>query len=187
MAQEVLSNRDRRKLKKKTSAKPRVVAGDATVRVAAQPAATPAAQPTDRDGLAWLARKRWITAPQARKALYYRDLVRAAPDGAIKVVDLNSAGGGGGKGGGLPMGGSFGDAQAALELHVIRQFVLGGEDDLLLAMDGVCGRGHTLRYLAGNNQLRSHELLGALRIALNLMIAADRAKEMARTARNKAA
>lgn len=139
-------------------------------------------EPADRDGLVWLAKKGKLTKAQARAGFHYRDLVRAAPAGGLKVVDLCGAGGGGGMGGGLPLGGSFGDQQAALELFVIRNFTLGKEPDMILVMDGVCGMCHTVRYLAGNDQLRSHELLAALRIALNLLIEATSAKEAAKRA-----
>lgn len=151
------------------------------VRVSREPAEVDA---SDRDGLLWLVKKGRLKQSQIREALHYRTLVRAAPEGAVKVSDMDGVGGGGG---GVVLGGEFGDAAACLELYVIRQHVFGGEmagkNDMLTAMDGVCGKGHTVRALAAGDQLRSHELLAALRIALNLMVAAREAKDAALKAR----
>lgn len=167
---------------------PPKVKPDATVRVAREQSV----DASEKDGLMWLIKKNRLKAPQVREALFYSDLVRAAPAGALKVSDLTSVGGGSGTGG--IIGGEYGDSAAALQLYVIRQHVLGGEmggeNDLLIVMDGVCGRRQTVRALAGGDQYRSHELLAALRIALNLMVAVRQAKEAAnraRTPQNRAA
>lgn len=172
-----LSNRARRIVKKAQPAAPRNPPGDATVRVSKEP---PPPEPTDRDGLLWEARKSRLTKPQLREGLHYRALIRAPAAGAAKVSDLLAIGGGGG---GSMLGGSYGDAAAQLELFVIRAHLLGNEPDLILVMDGVCGMGHTLRYLAAGKQVRAHELMSALRIALNLMVASRVAKEAAAKAR----
>jgi hypothetical protein len=148
-------------------------APDRTVRVGPPPAKAP----DGKDGLLWLVKKKRLNAKQVREALYYRDLVRSACGGPVKVSDLFSSGGGS-KGGGV-VGGEYGDQASALELYIVRQHVLGGEDDLLTVMDGVCGRERTVRELAAGDQLRSHELLSALRIALNLMVNNRETKEAA--------
>jgi hypothetical protein len=181
MARDGLSNRERKALKKATPAKPRRPKAEGVARA---PRPKPKDEPAKEDGLLWLTRKGWLTPKQGAKGLRYRDLVRAAPDGSIKVVDLEGAGGGG-TGGGLPFGGNFSDGQAALELYVIRHMLLQGQPDLLLVMEGVCARGHTPRALAGGNQYRAHELISALRIALDMLISADEAKEAAARARGE--
>jgi hypothetical protein len=97
-------------------------------------------------------------------------------------------GGGAGKGSPVGLGGSFDDADKKLQLWVIRNHTLGGQGDLITVMDGVCGQGWTLRYLAGGNQVRAAELEQALRIALDLMVGVRRAKDeaAARTAKRAA-
>jgi hypothetical protein len=49
--------------------------------------------------------------------------------------------------------------------------VLRGQVDMLTVMDGVCGQGYTLRYLAGGDKHRAAELLVALRLALDMLVA----------------
>jgi hypothetical protein len=184
MARTGLSNRERKALRKATPAAPRKPKGEVVVKVAvAGSKKKPAAD--KEDGLLWLTRKGWITPKQGAMGLHYSDLARAAPDGGIKIVDLEGAGGGGSVGGGLPFGGSYSDGQAALELYVIRQHLLAAEPDLLLVMEGVCVRRHTPRFLAGGNQCRAHELLSALRIALNILIKVDDDKKAAERAREE--
>lgn len=141
-------------------------------------------EPSDKDGLLWLYKKKRLTQPQLAAAFHYRDLFRreSASGGTLKSFLDVSAGGGvynGGNGGGLPLGGQYTDAQAKLELFVIRELTLGKQEDLLIVMNGVCGVGHTVRYLAGNNQLRASELEAALRIALDLLVKVRRDKDAA--------
>jgi hypothetical protein len=145
----------------------------------------------DRDGLMWLVdkRRRRITQAQCREGLHYRDLFRVVEPGAAIKSSIESLGmgGGGGKGSPVALGGSFEDSQAKLELHVIREHLFGGQEDLKTVMDGVCGHGWTLRYLAGRNQMRAAELEQALRIALDLMVGNRALKEQARVVSKRAA
>lgn len=146
--------------------------------VAASPASV---EPNDKDGVEWLHKKKRLSFVQAQKALWYRELMKRGSMGASIKSCLASAesGGGGSNNGGLPMGGSYVDSAAQLELFVVRSMILHNEPDLLTVMDGVCGLGHTVRYLAGGDQLRAAQLEAALRIALNMLIANDKAKEAA--------
>ena len=56
----------------------------------------------------------------------------------------------------------------ATELFVIRHQILAGQYDMLTALDGVCGVGHTLREL-GKTQARAIALEQALMCALDLI------------------
>lgn len=137
-------------------------------------------EPMDRDGLIWLHKKKRITAAQAKEGIHYRDLFRSALAGEASIPSNIPTGKvGGGQQGGLPFGDSFTDSAAKLALFVVRWNVLHGEPELLTVMDGVCGVGHTVRYLAGGNQLRAAQLEAALRIALNQMISCRQAKDAA--------
>lgn len=143
--------------------------------------------PTEKDGLLWLAKKKRLTQPQLAAGFYYRDLYRNAEagDGSLKSCLDVSAGGGvynGGRGGGLPFGGEYSNGEARLQLFVIRSLIFGEQDDLVTVMDGVCGLRHTVRYLAGGDQLRSSQLEAALRIALDLLVKVRRDKEAAKRA-----
>lgn len=154
---------------------------DKVVRVAREPRPV---EPSDRDGLLWLAKKKRLTTPQVGAGLYVRGLFRRDQASGVSLkssLDVSAAAGvyNCGKGGGLPLGGDYTDAQAKLELFVVRELTLGKQPDLLLVVDGVCGLGHTVRFLAGNNQLRAAELEASLRIALDLIAKSRRDKEEA--------
>lgn len=148
-------------------------------------------EPPTRDGLAWLVdpKRKVISRPQCREGIYYRDLFRVAEPGAMIQSSIESLGmgGGSGRGGGVMLGGSYEDAAAKLELFVIRKFLFGDQEDLITAMDGVCGQGWTLRYLAGGDHHRAKELETALRIALDLMLNNRKAKDEALAAQKKVA
>lgn len=167
-----LSNRDRRKLKKAKAVAPRVVAGDPTVRVAAEP--EPVQTEADRDYLVWLAKKQRIVHSHAKAGLHFRDLFRHVIDysGADvpSCVERLKTAGGGGKVAGLS-GATYTAAVARRELFRIRWVVLGGDVDVLTAMDGVCGIGHSVAYLAGGVRLREIQLLQSLKIGLSLLAA----------------
>lgn len=180
MAQTALSNRDRKTIRKARATKPRTPRGEKVVRVAAEP--TPA-DPTDRDGLAWLARKQRISAAQAKAGLAYRDLFRhvvdfGGADVGSCVERLKTAGRGGAYV--APNGSAYTAGQARAELFRLRWVVMGGQADLQIALDGVCGVGHTLDYLAGGNRQRREQLGTALRIGLDLLVADARSKEDAK-------
>jgi hypothetical protein len=166
-----VSNRQRKLRRKQTAAAPRVpkAADEAKVVKVAADEPRPK-EPADRDGYVWLARKRkWMTPALIGAGFHYRDLVRAASPGAVKSCIEGLGGAGGGQTLGLPFGGQFSDSAAQLELFVIRSFTFGNQADLVTVMDGVCGVGHTLRYLAGGDHHRAAELETALRIALDLL------------------
>lgn len=185
MPKTAISNRQRKAAKRTSPTAPRMPkATDAekVVKVAAPARDARTQEPADRDGLLWLVRKKRLTTLQIGAGIYYRDLFRAAAPGIMKSC-LDGAEGGGvynaGKGGGLPFEGEYLDGDAQLQLFVIRSLTLGEQPDLVTVMDGVCGIGHTVRYLAGGDQLRAAQLEAALRIALDLVVAVRAAKSKA--------
>lgn len=174
MANAALSNRERRELKKKIKPAPRHAPADPALRVVKARAEPVVAEPPERDGLVWLSNKKQITPPQTLAGLDYRALFRHVIDfgGADVQSCLNTLlSVSGGKGSGMPTGGSYSASAARAELFRLRWIVLGGQTDLLTVMDGVCGVGHTLGFLAGKQRMREEQLKAALRIALDLMVA----------------
>lgn len=167
MAKTALSNRERRALKKATPKPPRVAKGGGGERAAGR--AADREEPANRDGLVWLGQKRRLTPEQMREAFRYRDLFRDAGEVALRsALDIGTGGCGVGGASPSPL---VSLASARRELIVLRMLVLRGEDDMLTAMDGVCGGGHTLRGLAGGNQQRARDLEVLLKAALNLILA----------------
>lgn len=183
MANAALSNRERRQLRKVTPRPPRVERGEAVVRVAAE--AAPKKKPSDtldRDSLEWMVNKRQLTAPQAREAGLYRLGLRDG--GEISTRSCLDFTVGSGQAGGLPGAAVASMSDARRYVFVIRYVVLRGQVDMLSVMDGVCGQGQTLLYLAGGDRNRAAELKTSLRIALDLIVAykahlADPAKNVA--------
>lgn len=172
--------RDRKESRRLNPAKPRHPKVEEAAKVVKVAKVKEPSEPSDRDGLLWLVKKKRITLPQAREGLHYRDLFRSAAASEASIPSNIPTGKvGGGQQGGLPFDDGFTDAGAKLELWVVRWMVLHGEPELLLVMNGVCGVGHTVRYLAGDDQLRAAQLEGALRIALNQMISCREAKDAA--------
>lgn len=158
---------------------------DRVIRVAK---ASKPVEPSIKDGLIWLHKKRRLSDAQVLEGFRYRDLFREVSGVSIKSgLEAMGMGGGGSVGGGLPGNALYGDAAKQLELFVIQWNVLQGQNELLTVMNGVCGLGHTVRYLAGDNQLRAAELEAALRIALDMLIANRNAKAAAREKFKKAA
>lgn len=185
MAKTGISNKQRRVLGKQNIPVSRRPAAEPIVKVAAKPAP----EPKERDGLLWLAKKKRLSSAQLGEALHYRRLFRSLAPGGSTPSCLGSLGmgGRGGAGSGVLMEGDYGDAAAQLELMVLRSHVLQGQVDLLTVMDGVCGLGHTVRYLGGGDQLRPVQLEAALRIALDMLVTNRRAKDAAKETRLKAA
>lgn len=149
----------------------RIRAGAATGKASqAEPA-----EPADRDGLVWLGQKRRLTAEQLREAFVYRDLMRDG--GEVSLRSALEGGTGGGSAGPRSPSPLVSLASARRELLVLRMVVLRGQCDMLTAMDGVCGAGHTLRYLAGNDMAgrpdkhRARDLEVLLKAALDLIVA----------------
>lgn len=144
------------------------------------------AEPEDRDGLDWLVAKKRLSHKQGLAGYDYRRLHRhvidmgGAPLGS-SMENLLSTGGAATFGGG-PTGGSYTASAARAELFRIHWLVLKGQTDLLTVMEGVCGKGHTVRYLAGpgsQQQVRAAQLEAALKIALDLILA-DEAERSAK-------
>lgn len=158
---------------------------------AGAPGAGPVAkaqEPSDRDGLLWLAKKKRLKHLQVQEGLYYRGLYRrGSTDGGTIRSCLDVRVGGGSGQGGLPLGGDFNDAQSKLELFVVRQIVLHGQVDVLTVMDGVCGLGHSVRFLAGGDQMRAAQLEAVLRVALDQMASNRKVKEAAQQSQRCAA
>lgn len=168
MANATLSNRERRDLLKAIPATPRKMKGAAVVRVAA---VKPPKDPDDKDGLDWLNRKGRLTPAQLREGLLYRQGFLDA--GEVSIVSsladpdrVRST-----AGSALPGGGVASMTEARRAMFVARFVVLRGQVDMLTVMDGVCGLEHTLRYLAGGNQVRASELEVSLKIALDMLVA----------------
>lgn len=168
MANRTLSHRERKLLQKKIPAQPRA---GAAVRGPKVEAVARVEEP--RDGLAWLVKKRRLSAGQAADAMRFREGFRqdgCGVTGSPSCVEALGAGGSGGGTGGLEAA-VVAQSDARREYLVICGQVLRGEADLLTAMNGVCGQGYTLRQLAGRNHHRAAELEAALKIALNLIAA----------------
>lgn len=176
MPRAALSNRQRRELRKQAPTAPRLPKADASAKVVKVAPAEKAAEPANRDGLVWLAKKKRLTIPQIGAGFYYRDLFRTASPGSVKSCVEGLGGVGGGHVASLPFGGQYTDSAAQLELFVIRSLTFADQPDLVTAMDGVCGVGHTLRYLAGGDRHRADQLEVALRIALDLLTSVRAAK-----------
>lgn len=161
---DALSNRQRKALKKKTPAKPRVtpVEGAAVVKTAAKEAPV-----EKRDGLEWLVSKRRISEAQFAEGMRYRALFRdGGPVSMRSCLDMGAGGGAAG-----PKGYAddvvVASTAARQELDLIRGAVLRGQAEMLAVMDGVCGLGWTVRALAGGDQGRARELEALLRAALD--------------------
>jgi hypothetical protein len=103
----------------------------------------------DEDGLDRLIRKGRLTPSRLAAALYYRDLVRDAAMATAVHADSRSA-------------------VAERELSLLRSIVLGGQTDLLAALDGVCGARLTVAAIAGQ-PARARVIEALLWAALDLV------------------
>lgn len=130
----------------------------------------------DRDGIEWLARKGRLTPRQRAAAEYARRVIRAAEtaDGASLKSCLDVSVGGGASG--LTLRPAEASASAKRELFTMRWLWLGGQSDLLTVVDGVCGKGQTLRQLAGEEGADSSKIMrratvleAVLKVALDLI------------------
>lgn len=169
MANAVLSNRERKELRKVTPKAPRVPRGEAVVRVAPPTPKEPDA--TERDGLVWLGRKGRLTPEQLRVGKWWSDRARDAGDISLRSCLDVTEGHGSSTGGGLPPAALASKSTAKRELFVAKWVVLRGEPDMLLVMEGVCEKRQTLRFLAGGNQQRARDLEAILKCALNQLSA----------------
>jgi hypothetical protein len=123
----------------------------------------------ERDGLAWLIKKHRLNGAQQREAMLYRQGFRDA--GEVTMRSCLNVGVGGGETVGLPDAAVFAMTQARRAIFIARYQVLRGQVDMLTVMDGVCGHGYTLRYLAGGDRHRADVLEVALKLALDLLVA----------------
>lgn len=167
MANAALSKRERKAIRKTIPAKPRLVVHGlgAVVKVAVK------AEPREdlaRDGLDWLVRKRVLTVAQLFECRAWRDGVRDA--GEVEMRSCLNVGVGGGSNEGT-LARVHAMSSARRQLFEGRYVVLRGQVDMLTVMDGVCGQGYTLRYLAGGDKHRAAELLVTLKLALDLLVA----------------
>ncbi|MFN4176437.1 hypothetical protein [Phenylobacterium sp.] len=142
-----------------------------------RPAPTTAARKAEadggRDGLEWLARKGRLSARRKAAAYAYRAAYRDASGPSLKSC-LEGGLGGGFAPGDVAQADLAAMAQAKRRLFAFRWLALGGQDDLVTVMDGVCGVGHTLRELAGGGsddqvKARARVLEAVLMVALDLI------------------
>jgi hypothetical protein len=132
--------------------------------------------PGPKDGLEWLIKKKRIDRAQAAAAYRLRLGFRDDGGGVEGVVSCLEIGGGGGSSDGVQHRlAAVTDARREY-LLVIGQ-VLWGEPQMVAVVDGVCGRGYTLRYLAGQDRHRADELEAVLKAALSLVVAWKKAHE----------
>lgn len=165
MAKTGVSNRQRKLAARKTPAAPRRPPGEAIVRIAKDLPKAKDEEP--RDGLAWLLKKRRLTPEQAREGMLYRAGFKDAGEVELRS-SLNMAIGGGGD---MLLPAACAMTDAKRQMLIIRYQVLRGQPDMIAAMDGVCGLGRTVRWLAGHDRHRADEMEIALRLALDLIIA----------------
>lgn len=140
--------------------------------------ATNAAPKTEvrEDGLVWVIQKKKIKPHHIVQARLYRSLHRMADLSGGVLKSCLDVGVGGGSNGAMMITEAFLQqaeiTAATRRLFVIRMIVLAGQPELLTAMDGICGVGHTPMALAGGNGHRAKELETLLRVGLDLMHAA---------------
>jgi hypothetical protein len=128
----------------------------------------------DRDGLLWLERHRRLTSRQLTEGTFYRlDFKAAEAAGATLRSGLDF--GVRVKRSSAPTGHAthvVSAVDAQRRLYFKRFVVLRGQADMLDVLDGVCGRGRTLRDLAGGNGHEAKALEKLLRAALDLLASA---------------
>lgn len=154
----------------KAPALPRARATVGRALVAAEDAPPPPKKAEVRDGLAWLVKKRRLNEAQAVEAAKYRLGFRddgGEVEGVKSCLEIGI--GGGGEGGRQAALAAMSDARR--DYLLIVGSVLWHDPQLTAVMDGVCGRGYTLSYLAGNNHHKAAELETMLKTALNLVVA----------------
>ncbi len=171
MANAAISKRERERLRKTTLAAPRYPkAGEDAKVVKVAPAKVE--DEIDRDGLAWMAKKKRLNVTQLAEAMFYRNNFRDAGELSMKSCLDVVEGGRGAAGAGMYFdGGVVTMTTARRHLLVARFQVLRGQIDMLTVMDGICGLGRTARYLASGDQQRAREMEAILRVALDLLVA----------------
>ena len=127
--------------------------------------------PATRDGFLWLAKKRRLTAPRFEAGIRFGQLyARARSDGLRSCINEEAVGGGGG---GEPDSPLQARVRAAAALSGLRQHAaraVGGEAGgrLFSLLEAVCGRGDTLRELAGGDDRRAAVTESELMTALDM-------------------
>ncbi len=172
-----LSNRQRRQARKRTAKAPVRLRTDGATATSPAVVAVAVDIPQARDGLLWLISRNRLTPLRTRAARAYRqDFREAAAEGPTLKSCLDVREGGGS---GLPPAGPTGEVVYALDaqrsLFRKRFVILRGQADLLDVLDGVCGRGLTLREMAGGNGHKAAALEGLLKVALDLLGQGERA------------
>ena len=125
--------------------------------------------PATRDGFLWLAKKRRLTAPRFEAGMRFGQLYARARSDGLKSCINDEAGGGGGE----PDSPLQARVRAAAALAGLRQHAaraVGGEAGgrLFGLLEAVCGRGDTLRELAGGDDRRAAVTESELMTALDM-------------------
>lgn len=121
-----------------------------------------------RDGLIWLIRKGRLTPPRQRAAAVYRAAYREPQEGAMRsCLDLHL----GGERSGAPPDYNSNKVDAMRRLNAMRTEALAGHEQMIFAMDGVCGGGLTLRELCGGEERAAGKLEAVFMVALDLVAA----------------
>lgn len=173
-----LSNRQRREARKRISKAPARPRLDGVTATSPAVVAQAVDIPQDRDGLLWLIARNRLSPSRAREARSYRqDYRRAASEGPTMKSCLDvREGGGSGRPPSGPTGEVIYEVDARRSLFRKRHVILKGQADLLDVLDGVCGRGLTLREMAGGNGHKAAALETLLKVALDLLGDAERAE-----------
>lgn len=145
-------------------------AARANPKPAADAISTPKPKDLFRDGLEWLISKGRLSHGQWQAARWYRSLYRDPGGPSIKsglnFESIATAGCSHGQHG-ADIGGQSLDT--ARELKHIRAVVLGGQGDMIGAMDEVCGKGATPIEAAGKDRAAG-KLEAVLLVALDLIV-----------------
>lgn len=177
MSKTALSNRDRRAVRKTKPKAARHPKADGATVTSRRQVATAIDLPMDRDGLLWLIQRNRLTPVRGREAKAYRaDFREAAAEGPsvkscldIQVRGTAKTDGHGGK--------VVSALDAQRRLFRKRWVYLRGQADLIEVVDGVCGRGLTLRELAGgpvnSASARAATLEALLMVALDQLAKGD--------------
>lgn len=128
--------------------------------------------PHDRDGMLWLINRNRLNPSQVRQAREYRQDFRDAEASGPNIRSgLNiTEGGVGSRASDGPATQVIRNLDAQRRLFVRRFVILRGQGDLLEVLDAVCGRGLTLRDLAGGRTPQAMVLEKLLKVALDQLV-----------------
>jgi hypothetical protein len=163
-----ISNRKRRLIRKARPVKPRDGERAGEVRASAEVVEIP----LDRDGMLWLINRNRLNPGQVKQARAYRaDFRDAEASGPNLRSCLNiTEGGVGSRASDGPGTQVIRNLDAQRRLFVSRFVILRGQADLLEVLDAVCGRGLTLRDLAGGRTPQAMVLEKLLKVALDQLV-----------------